>query len=110
MARKPQTVFRDESIANLRPREPMYGEAKKRREMLATDEGWAGLKVLAAAQGLSVSELIERLGRGTLSLGAAMGNEPHGEVLTLTEWAITTGKAVDAQGRQYRVMREKNAC
>ena len=67
MARKPQTVFRDESLANLRPREPMYGEAKKRRELVATDEGWAGLKALAAAHNLSLSEFCEQLGRGILS-------------------------------------------
>jgi hypothetical protein len=72
MARKPQAVFRDESLANLRPREPMYGEAKKRRELLATGEGWEGFKALATAHGLSASELVERLGRGTLTLGDAL--------------------------------------
>ena len=107
MARKPQSVFRDESIANLRPREPMYGEAKKRRELVATDDGWAGLKALAAAHGLSLSEFCERLGRGTLSLGDALGSEPQGDALTITAWAENTGRAMDSHGRRYRVMREK---
>ena len=109
MARKAQTVFRDESLANLRPREPMYGEAKKRRELLATDEGWAGLKGLAASHGLSVSEMIERLGRGTLSLGDAMGSEPQGDVLTVTKWGLDTGQAVDSQGRRYVVKKVKES-
>lgn len=97
------------SLANLRPRSPVYGEAKSKRQPLVTDEGWEGFKALAATHGLSASELIERLGRGTLSLGDALGDEPQGDTLTITEWAITTGKAVDTQGRRYRVMREKDA-
>jgi hypothetical protein len=109
MARKAQAVFRDESLANLRPREPIYGEAKKRRELMATDEGWAGLKALAAAHGLSLSELCERLGRGTLSLGDALGDELQGDLLTVTEWGIDFGHAVDSQGRRYAVKREKES-
>ena len=109
MTRKAQAVFRDESLANLRPREPMYGEPKRRREVLATGEGWAGFKALATAHGLSASELVERLGRGTLTLGDALGSEPQGDALTVTKWGLDAGQAVDAQGRRYVVKRVKDA-
>lgn len=85
-----------------------HGEAKQRREITVTPTAWAGLESLAAKGECSVSEVIERLGRGTLSLSDALGDGPQGEVLTVTEWAITTGRAVDAQGRRYRVMRVKD--
>lgn len=97
------------SLANLRSRSPVYGEAKSKRQPLVTDEGWEGFKALAAAHGLSASELIERLGRGTLSLSDALGNEPQGEVLTVTKWGIDLGQAVDSQGRRYAVKRVKEA-
>jgi hypothetical protein len=45
-----------------------YDELKKRREALVTDTGWEGFKQLAKDVGLSASELIERLGRGTIEL------------------------------------------
>ncbi|MEY3299311.1 MAG: hypothetical protein RLZZ597_2571 [Cyanobacteriota bacterium] len=96
------------SLANLRPRSPVYGEAKSKRQPLVTDEGWEGFKALAAAHGLSASELIERLGRGTLSLGDALGDEPEGETLTVTKWGIDAGRAVDSHGRQYVVKRVKD--
>jgi hypothetical protein len=53
---------------NLQPRETMYGEAKKRREVMVTATGWDGFKALAASMDLSASELVERLGRGTIPL------------------------------------------
>lgn len=46
----------------------LYDELKKRREIIATDTGWDGFKALAKEVGLSASELIERLGRGTVLL------------------------------------------
>ncbi|WP_190707523.1 hypothetical protein [Nodosilinea sp. FACHB-141] len=52
----------------MQPRETMYGEAKKRRQLMATDEGWDGFKALATSMDLSASELVERLGRGTIPL------------------------------------------
>lgn len=56
------------SQGNLQPRETMYGEAKKRREVMVTAGGWDGFKALAASMDLSASELVERLGRGTIPL------------------------------------------
>lgn len=49
-------------------RPSLYGENKKRRELVVTDTGWQGLKELAKEKGFSVSELIERVGRGTIKL------------------------------------------
>lgn len=46
----------------------MYGESKKRRQILATDEGWEGFKALAKTLDISASELVERLGRGAIKL------------------------------------------
>ena len=87
-----------------------HGEKKGRREIAVTPTAWAGLEALAAKGDCSVSELVERLGRGLLSTsGELLGDEPQGDLLTVTEWAITTGKAVDTQGRRYRVMREKDS-
>lgn len=74
-----------------------------------TDEGWEGFNALAAAHGLSASELIERFGLGTLSLSDALGDEPQGEVLTVTKWGIDFGQAVDSQERHYAVKRVKEA-
>lgn len=53
---------------NLQPRETMYGEPKKRREIMVTAAGWDGFKSLAASMDLSASELVERLGRGIVPL------------------------------------------
>ncbi|WP_190697371.1 hypothetical protein [Nodosilinea sp. FACHB-141] len=88
------------SQGNLQPREPMYGEAKKRRQLLATDEGWEGFKALATSMGLSASELVERLGRGTIPLEA-----PQGDVLTVVKWGNVHCKAVDANGAEYACKR-----
>jgi len=55
------------SLANLKPgSEPEYGEAKKRRTIAVTDIGYQGLQELAHLCGCSVSEYLERLGRGIL--------------------------------------------
>jgi hypothetical protein len=48
-------------------RPPRYEEPKQRRELTLSDPAWQGLQALAAAAGLSVSEFVERLGRGSLS-------------------------------------------
>lgn len=72
--KKPQSQYKPgenpKSLANLekRGRTSTYDENKKRREILATDIGWEGFKALAKEVGLSASELIERLGRGTIAL------------------------------------------
>ncbi|MBD2115096.1 MULTISPECIES: hypothetical protein [Cyanophyceae] len=78
----------------------MYWEAKKRRQLMATDEGWEGFKALAASMDLSASELVERLGRGTVPL------EPSsGDVLTVTKWENVHCKAVNATGAEYACKR-----
>jgi hypothetical protein len=88
------------SLENLQPREPMYGEVKKRREIMVTATGWDGLKALAASMDLSVSELAERLGRGTIPLEPAAG-----DVLTVERWGNTHCHAVDALGNRYACKR-----
>lgn len=89
---------------NLQPREPMYGEAKKRREVMVTPTGWDGFKALAASMELSASELVERLGRGTIPLDPASG-----DVLTVTKRGYTHCKAVDAAGAEYACKRVSSA-
>lgn len=86
--------------SGLQPRETMYESAKKRRQLLATDQGWDGFKALAASMDLSASELVERLGRGTIPLDPALG-----DVLTVTRWGNVHCKAVDATGAEYACKR-----
>lgn len=50
-------------------RPTVYGQAKKRREVMATDDGWEGFKAAAKALGFSASEMVERIGRGLLKVG-----------------------------------------
>lgn len=53
----------------LRGRKPDYGEHKKRRFLTVTEEGWQGSKAVADQAGCaSISDLIEKLGRGELKL------------------------------------------
>lgn len=73
MPKKPGATVTASSLANLelgrRPgygRTPKYGERKKPRGITVTDSGWDGLQHLAQEEGVSVSELIERIGRGLL--------------------------------------------
>lgn len=55
------------SLANLKPgSEPDYGEVKKVRSIAVTDTGYEGLRAKAQACGCSLSEYLERLGRGLL--------------------------------------------
>jgi hypothetical protein len=56
------------SLENLQPRETLYDQPKKRREVMATDTGWQGFKDVAKALGLSASELVERIGRGAIAI------------------------------------------
>ena len=96
------------SRQNLQPRETVYQEPKKRHEITVTPSGWSGFKEVAAGLGMSASELVERLGRRSLTLQDAMGEEPQGDTLTVTSWSIETGKAVDSSGRRYLVKRVKD--
>ncbi|MCT7964355.1 hypothetical protein NG791_27125 [Laspinema sp. D1] len=45
-----------------------WGEQKKTRKLTVTETGWEGVVEIAQEQGHSVSELLEMLGRGQLSL------------------------------------------
>ena len=61
------------SPSNLKPgespgRSPIYEEKKNKHAIAVTDEGWTRVQKLADGFGVSVSELIERLGRGQLTL------------------------------------------
>lgn len=48
--------------------EEIYGEPKKKRTLTVTESGWQGtLKVVRAAGYSSVSEYLERLGRGEIT-------------------------------------------
>lgn len=55
------------SRQNLSPRTPLYGETKKVHEVTVTEEAWVALKEVVKTSGCrSVSDLLEKLGRGEL--------------------------------------------
>lgn len=57
------------SRQNLSPRTPLYGETKKVHEVTVTEEAWVALKGVVKSSGCrSVSDLLEKLGRGELIL------------------------------------------
>ncbi len=58
------------SIKNLKHegRPMLVGEPKKVRSIAVSDTGWQMFKLVADEMGLSMSETIERLGRGDLKL------------------------------------------
>ncbi|WP_416671274.1 hypothetical protein [Egbenema bharatensis] len=76
--KKPQTNPR--SLANLthEGRPLAYDQPKKTRAITVTEDGWRGFQALAdgargtGAKGLSASELVESLGRGTIDLRQPM--------------------------------------
>ncbi|MBO3461748.1 hypothetical protein G7B40_012760 [Aetokthonos hydrillicola Thurmond2011] len=68
------------SLENLRPREPFWGEAKKKRHPFMTDVAWHGWQEIASLLGYSVSETMERIARKELSL------EEFGK---LSKWLLT---------------------
>jgi len=88
------------SLDNLRPRKPRYGIAKQRHEITVTAESWEGLQAMAAAGGCSVSELIERFGRGLIS-----SDGPQGDILEVISWGLIHCKARDAAGNTYACKR-----
>lgn len=50
-------------------RPPAYGENKRKRYLSVTDEGWEGTQAVVRAVGCaSVSEFLEKLGRGELTI------------------------------------------
>lgn len=61
------------SLSNLKPgespgRNAFYKQKKNKHTITVTDEGWTNLKKLAEGLGVSVSEVIEQLGRGQLTV------------------------------------------
>ena len=65
------------SLANLGPRPLKYGEPKRKHVCSLTDTGWTGLQTLASALGFSsVTELLERLGRGEYTLSQTPPTPP----------------------------------
>ncbi len=66
--------------SNLRPREPIWGETKRKRHPFMTDVAWAAWQELASVMGYSVSETMERIGRKELS------SEEFGK---LSKWLLT---------------------
>ena len=48
---------------------PRYEEKKRPRTLMATDTGWENLKRIAKEKlGLSVSEMVDQIGRGQLNV------------------------------------------
>lgn len=80
------------SLENLQPRETLYDQPKKRREVMATDTGWQGFKSVAKEMGLSASELVERVGRGAISVHQNEREEAYQYGLTVLADAV---KCVD---------------
>ncbi len=57
------------SLANLRPQQKIYDEEKKKRTLSVTESGWKGVAEVVEATGCSsVSELLEKLGRGEVRI------------------------------------------
>jgi hypothetical protein len=47
---------------------PRYEQKKKSHQVLVTPDGWEGLRTLALEHGVSISELMELIGRRELTL------------------------------------------
>jgi hypothetical protein len=86
------------SRQNLKPRSPSYGVGKGKHEVSITADGWAGFQALAASHGLSCSGLIERLGRGEITLPEVVGEDEN--LLRVQRWDM--GLATDAHGQRYQ--------
>jgi hypothetical protein len=58
------------SLANLKHegRPLKRGATKKHRRLTITDEGWEGCQELSSELGMSISEILESLGRGEFIL------------------------------------------
>lgn len=64
------TLLHPNSLANLKlgGGEPRYEEPKKQRNIQVTSAGWEGFRTIAKERGLSLSELIEQIGRRKITL------------------------------------------
>jgi hypothetical protein len=58
------------SLSNLNKEgaKPRYEQKKKSHQVLVTPDGWEGLRTLALEHGVSISELVELIGRRELTL------------------------------------------
>jgi hypothetical protein len=58
------------SLQNLQPGRVnrRYESPKKQRTVTVTEDGWAGIKSIAEAMDMSISEVIEQIGRGMLKV------------------------------------------
>ena len=61
------------SLQNLKPgqspgRKRLHASLKKGRSITATDEGWKGFQDLAKSFGFSVSEFVDQIGLGNLTV------------------------------------------
>ena len=65
------------SLANLKHegRPLKRGTTKKHRRLTITDEGWQGCQELSSELGLSVSEILESLGRGEFILSRPLNKQ-----------------------------------
>jgi len=75
MPKKPGAKISPNSLANLElgrgqghGRTLDYEQRKKKRGITVTDQGWNGLETLANQADVSVSEFLERVGRGLLTV------------------------------------------
>lgn len=81
MARK----MNPKSLENLKKgqspgRKTIYSKSKSRHGVTLTDDAWAGVQAIADRWGVSVSELLERIGRDQLAVV-----EPHAPEQPLSE-------------------------
>lgn len=58
------------SLANLKHegRPPITGERKRNRTITVTDTGWQNAQSIASSLGMSISELVEKLGREEIKI------------------------------------------
>lgn len=75
MPNKPGGKINPNSLENLKlgrrkghGRTQDYEEPKRKRGISVTDRGWSGLETFAGEVDISVSELLERVGRGIFSI------------------------------------------
>lgn len=67
------------SLSNLKHegRPLKRGTYKKHRRLSVTDEGWQGCQQIAEDLGISVSEILESLGRGELILSRPLSRAKY---------------------------------
>ncbi len=66
--KRKRATAQKEEVKRGKGRPQLYDDPKVRHEVGVTAEGWAGIVRLAKEAGVSTSEFIERIGRGTIAL------------------------------------------